>query len=311
MDALTDILNTLKMHGGVSYRCEFSAPWGMRIGQTPDAEFHIIVRGHCWLKMVDEAEPIHLQSGDLLVFPHGHGHTLLDSPTSQILPAAEIVGRKEIQNYGPVKYGNGGTPSILLCGYFKFDTHVQHPLLESLPSYIHIRGTDAMEFSLLQSTINFISFETKEQRPGHEVVIKRLVEVLFIQILRAYIAQSKMPAGILSAIADPKIGVVLNAMHHRLGQHWTLDSLAKQAGMSRSSFAMRFHALMGHTPIHYLTFCRMSRAKELLNSTHSSLSVISESVGYQSEAAFSKAFKKTLGIAPGSFRRKSRLTTNE
>ena len=310
MDALTDILNTLKMQGGVSYRCEFSAPWGMKIGQTPFAEFHVIVRGNCWLKMLDEAEPIHLQSGDLLVFPHGHGHTLLDSPASQTLPAEEIVGSQEIQHYGPVTYGNGGTPAALLCGYFKFDTHVQHPLLESLPSYIHIRGTDAMEFSLLQSTINFISFETKGERPGHQGVVNRLVEVLFIQILRAYIAQSKMPTGILSAIADPKIGMVLNAMHQKLGLNWTLDKLAKQAGMSRSAFALRFHELMGHTAIHYLTFCRMSQAKELLASTNSSMSKISESVGYQSEAAFSKAFKKTLGIAPGSYRRKSRLTTS-
>ena len=310
MDALTDILNTLKMQGEVSYHCEFSAPWGMKIGQTPVAEFHVIVRGNCWLKMFDEAEPIHLQSGDLLDFPHGHGHTLLDCPTSQILPAEEIVGSKEILHYGPVTFGNGGTPATLLCGYFKFDTHIQHPLLESLPSYIHIRGTDAIEFSLLQSTINFISFETKKQRPGHEAVIKRLVEVLFIQILRAYIAQSKMPTGILSAIADPKIGIVLNVMHQKLGQSWTLDRLAKLAGMSRSAFAMRFHELMGHTAIHYLTFCRMTQAKELLFSSSSSMSKISESVGYQSEAAFSKAFKRTLGISPGSFRRKSRLTTN-
>ena len=308
MDALTNILSSLKMEGGVSYRCEFSAPWGMKIGQTQVAEFHIIVRGNCWLKMAEEAEPIHLQSGDLLVFPHGHGHELLDFPTSKTTPAEEIVGEKEIQHYGPVTFGNGGVPATLLCGYFKFDTHVQHPLLESLPSYIHIRGTDAMEFSLLQSTINFISFETKEPRPGHQAVVKRLVEVLFIQILRAYITQSKMPIGILTAIADPKIGMALNSMHQHLEQNWTLDKLAKQAGMSRSAFAMRFHELTGQTTIHYLTFCRMSQAKDLLISTNSSMSKISESVGYQSEAAFSKAFKKNLGIAPGSYRRKSSLT---
>jgi AraC-like DNA-binding protein len=307
MDALTDILNSMRMRGGVFFRCEFSAPWGMDIGQTPVAEFHVIVRGHCWLKMAGEAEPIHLQGGDLLVFPHGHAHELLDSPSTISSTAQEIVGSKKIEHYGPVIFGKGGTPATVLCGYFQFDDHTQHPLLDALPAYIHIHGTDVTEFSWLQSTINFIGYETRSERPGNEAVVNRLVEVLFIQIIRAYTAQSATQTGILGAIADSKIGLAINAMHQHSEQTWTVAKLAKVAGMSRSAFAMRFHELAGQTPIQYLTFWRMSKAKEMLCSYATNMAVIAELTGYKSEAAFSKAFKKSSGYSPGAFRRRKLL----
>lgn len=303
MDALTDILGSLNLHGGVYFRCEFTAPWGMDIGQTPVAEFHVVTRGTCWIKM-EGVSPICLQAGDVVVFPHGHAHLLLDAPSTDALAPEVVVGDQNIEHYGPVIFGGGGIPANILCGYFEFDRNVRSPLLEALPPFIHIKDTDATELSWLQITINFIGYETRNVRPGTTIVVDRLVEVLFAQIMRAYIAQSTTPPGILGAIADPKVGLAMNAMHRQPEHVWSLDEIARQAGMSRSAFAQRFLALVGQTPMAYLTMWRMQKAQEMLTSSNMSMLAIAEKVGYRSEASFSKAFKKCVGISPGACRRK-------
>lgn len=304
MDALTDILKSLNLSGGINFGCELSAPWGMQIGQTVVAEFHVVARGSCWLSMADVA-PVCLQAGDIVVFPHGQAHVLLDALDSQKLPAEQIVGNAKITHYGPVIYGGGGMLTNLLCGYFEFDRKAHTPLLEALPTFIHIRGADTAEMSWLQTTINFICYEARISRPGTEAVVNRLVEVLFIQIMRAYMAQSSLPLGILAALADAKIGLALNAMHQNPEYHWTLDELAQQAGMSRTAFSQRFHALAGQTPMHYLTVWRMQKAKKMLESGNMTMLAIAEQASYQSEASFSKAFKRCIGLSPGAYRRKS------
>lgn len=175
--------------------------------------------------------------------------------------------------------------------------------MDALPPFIHLQGTDATEFSWLQTTINFISHEIRNARPGTAAVVNRLVEVLFTQIMRAYIEQAETPPGILGAIADAKLGLALNAMHQRPEHPWSLDALAQKAGMSRTAFAQRFHALAKQTPMHYLTLWRMQKAKVMLATSNLSMLTIAEKVGYQSEASFGKAFKKCMGISPGACRR--------
>lgn len=305
MDALTDILKSLRLSGGVLFRCELSAPWGMSIGPTSVAEFHVVVRGNCWLKMAEVEKPICLQTGDLVVFPHGHAHVLLDAPESVAQPAETIIGSQKIEHYGPVVYGNGGMLANILCGYFEFDRKNHSPLLDALPPFIHIKSTDTAELSWLQTTINFICHETRTSGRGTEAMVNRLVEVLFIQIMRAYILQSTTPLGILGAIADHKTGLALNAMHQKPEYNWTLEELALQAGLSRTAFSQRFRMLAGQTPMHYLTKWRMQKAKQLLETSNISMMAIAEETGYQSEASFSKAFKKSTGISPGACRRKS------
>lgn len=304
MDALTDILNSLRLGGGVYFRCELTAPWGMEIGQMPVAEFHVVTRGTCWMKIAGEDTHICLNAGDLVVFPHGHAHLLLDAPESKAMPPAELIGGQSIENYGPVVYGSGGNPANILCGYFEFDRKAWSPLLDALPTLIHLKGTDATEFSWLQTTINFISHEIRHARPGTAAVVNRLVEVLFTQIMRAYIEQAETPPGILGAIADAKLGLAMNAMHQRPEHPWSVDTLAQQAGMSRTAFAQRFHLLANQTPMHYLTMWRMQKAKEMLATGNMSMLAIAENVGYQSEASFGKAFKKCMGVSPGACRRK-------
>jgi AraC-like DNA-binding protein len=303
MDALTDILGSLHLGGGIYFRCELTAPWGMDIGETPVAEFHVVTRGTCWIKLLGEAEPVCLNAGDLVVFPHGHAHLFLDAPDSKAIPPAELIGDRTIENYGPVRYGGGGSPANVLCGYFEFDRKERSPLLDALPAFIHLKGTDATELNWLQTTINFISHEVRHARPGTAAVVNRLVEVLFTQIMRAYIEQSVTPPGILGAIADPKLGLAMNAMHQHPENSWSVDKLAQEAGMSRTAFSQRFHALAGQTPMHYLTMWRMQRARKMLETSNLSMQAIAESAGYQSEAAFGKAFKKCLGVSPGACRR--------
>lgn len=303
MDVLSDILRSVHLGGGVYFRCEFSAPWGMEIKPTEVAEFHIIVRGNCWLRMPGRSAPIPLQGGDLVAFPHGAAHSLVDVPEGVALPAEEIVQGQNLDHYGPVTYGGSGLPATVLCGYFQLDRDHPHPLVAALPSLIHIRGTDSYDFAWLQTAINFMIHETRTAKPGSEAVVNRLAEVLFVQMVRAHIAQSEPPPGMLAAIADKPIGAALQLMHQAPQQPWSLASLAQRIGMSRSAFAARFNQLVRQTPMQYLTFWRMQKARELLSESRLGTAAIAEQVGYQSEAAFSKAFKKAVGMGPGAYRR--------
>lgn len=303
-DALSDILQSVRLKGGVYFRCEFSAPWGMDIKPTPVAEFHVVVRGNCWLRMPEQKDSIPLHSGDLVVFPHGHAHCLTDSPDSEALPAEQILEGQNLEHFGPVVYGGDGSRVEILCGYFQFDRESRHPLVAALPPLIHLRGTDGHEFAWLQTTLKFMIQETKVANPGVEAVVSRLAEVLFIQVVRAYIRQSATSPKMLAALADRQIASALAQLHRAPERQWTVALLADRAGMSRSAFAARFNDLVGLTPMRYLSFWRMQKARELLAESRLSTAAIAERVGYQSEAAFSKAFKKTSGIGPGAFRRR-------
>ncbi len=303
MDVLSDILQSIYLGGGVYFRCEFSAPWGMEIKPTPVAEFHIIVSGNCWLRMPGRSNPIPLQGGDLVAFPHGNAHSLVDTPEGVALPAEQILQGQNLDHYGPVTYGGNGLPATVLCGYFRFDRDNPHPMVAALPPLIHIRGTDRYDFAWLQTALNFMIHETKAARPGAEAVVNRLAEVLFVQMVRAYIEQSEAPPGMLAAIADKQIGAALQLMHQAPQHPWTLATLAQRGAMSRSAFAARFNLLVGQTPMQYLTFWRMQKAKELLQDKGLSTATVAERVGYRSDAAFSRVFKKAIGMGPGAFRR--------
>jgi AraC-like DNA-binding protein len=267
------------------------------------AEFHVVVRGNCWLRMPGQRELIALQGGDVVAFPHGGAHGLVDAPEREELPAAEILEGQSVEHFGPVTHGGGGLPASILCGYFEFDRDSLHPLVAALPPLIHLRGTESSEFAWLQTALQFMIHETLAAKPGAEAVVSRLAGVLFVQMVRAYVAQSNSPPAMLAAIADKQIGAALAFMHKEPARAWTLDTLARSAGMSRSALAARFHQLVGNTPMQYLTMWRMQRARKLLGESALSTAAIAERVGYQSEAAFAKAFKKALGTGPGAYRR--------
>lgn len=313
MDVLDTILKSVKLGGGVYFRCEFSSPWGMDIQPTPVAEFHIVVRGTCWLRMAGLKEPLPLHGGDLVAFPHGDPHALLDTPDGAARPAEEILAGQSMENYGPIRYGGSGLPATLLCGYFEFDRTQRHPLINALPALIHLRAHDGIDLAWLQTSITFMIHETMNARPGADAVVSRLAEVLFVQVLRAHLMQSGASTGIMAALSDKQIGGALKLMHSAPEAPWDLVSLAKRVGMSRSAFATRFHQLVEQTPMQYLTEWRMQQARDLLRNSRMGTAEIAERVGYQSEASFSKTFKKIVGIGPGAFRRgnvQSTLTTD-
>lgn len=305
MDVLSDILSSIHLGGGVRFRCELSAPWGMAMPPSPAAEFHVIVRGSCWLRLPGEKEPIALQGGDMVAFLHGAPHRIADAPEGDARPIGEILKGQSLEHYGPVTHGGGGLPASVLCGYFEFDRDSLHPLVSALPPFVLLRGTDTSEFAWLQTALNFMIHETQAARPGAEAVVNRLAGVLFVQMVRAYVQQAKSPPAMLAAIADKPVGAALALMHKAPGQPWTLETLARRAGISRSLLAARFHALVGQTPMQYLTLWRMQLARRLLAKTALSTAAIAERAGYQSEAAFSKAFKKAVGMGPGAYRRKA------
>lgn len=303
MDVLSDVLTSIHLGGGVYFRCEMSAPWGMAIPRTEVAEFHVIVRGHCWLRLPDRKMLVPLQGGDVVAFPHGGSHGLVDAPDRAELPAVEIVEGQNLENFGPVKHGGGGAPASILCGYFDYDRDSLHPLVAALPDFIHLRGAESSGFAWLQTVLNFMIHETMAAKPGAEAVVGRLAGVLFVQMVRTYIEQSESPPAMLAAIADKQIGKALALLHKEPAQAWSLDTLARSAGMSRSALAARFHQLVGDTPMQYLTMWRMQLARKYLGETPLTTGAIAERVGYQSEAAFSKAFKKAVGSGPGAYRR--------
>ncbi|MBF6989443.1 AraC family transcriptional regulator [Cupriavidus sp. IK-TO18] len=303
MDVLTDITHTMRLKGGVDFRCEFSAPWGLEMQSGPVARFHIIVRGNCWLKMADQPEWVPLHAGDLVVLLHGTGHSLVDAPGSCVIPADSVPRPDTPGDFISIEAGGGGLPATVLCGHFEFDREQDNYLLRSLPTLIHLRGTETYEFEWLQTVHRFIADETQRARSGAAAVIQRLVEVLFIQMLRTYVAKSGPAAGILGAIADKQVGAALNHIHRAPEQSWTVATLATEACMSRAAFAIRFREMVGQTPMQYVTRRRMCKAAEFLTHTHLGIAAIAERVGYESETAFSKAFKKIFGCGPGAFRR--------
>ncbi|MCM2306737.1 MAG: AraC family transcriptional regulator [Sulfuritalea sp.] len=303
MDVLSDVLTSIHLGGGVHFRCEMSAPWGIAMPPAPVAEFHVIVRGNGWLRIPDRAEPVAIQGGDVIAFLHGGAHGLVDAPDGEARPVGEILEGQSVENFGPVTHGGGGQRASILCGYFEFDRDSLHPLVAALPPVIHLRGAEISELAWLQTALNFMIHETLAAKPGAEAVVGRLAGVLFVLMVRAYLEQSESPPAMLAAIADKQVGAALALMHKDPAQAWTLDTLARGAGMSRSALSARFHQLVGNTPIQYLTMWRMQQARKLLRESTSSMAAIAERVGYQSEAAFSKAFKKAVGTGPGAYRR--------
>lgn len=302
IDALSDVLNLIRLKGCVYFSSDFSSPWGMALEQGEFAQFHVIVRGQCWLTTHDEKRL--LTSGDVVLFPLGHEHCLMDELSSTTVPGKEVV--KAIYQNQPLF--SGDTESVqLLCGHFEFDRTLKHPLLNELPSLIHIKELGRQYPGWLDIVTNVLVGETASQAPGSGVVVDRLAEVLFVQVLRTYLLERKSHIGFLAAVKDRRISHALKIIHTQSETNLTLETIAKTAGMSRSMLAERFKELLGITPMSYLTCWRMLKAQDLLKSTEYSLEDIASQVGYSSEAAFSRAFRREFDLAPGTFRKSKQL----
>jgi AraC-like DNA-binding protein len=244
-------------------------------------------------------EPIPLTGGDCFLLARGTSIVLRDSARTRPNWTFREIGDRA--NGNVALCGGGGAPTTIVCGSLSFDEARLKPITQLLPNFILMKADQARTLAL-HNTVQALASEMAEQAPGSEVVATRLAEILVIQLLRAHIAsETSRSKGWLRAVFDPQLGTALSALHDKVNAPWTVRSLAESAGMSRSAFAARFKELLGQTPLEYVTEWRMQKAMQLLEQRDKKLFDIARSVGYESDAAFSKAFKRVVGVNPGEY----------
>jgi AraC-like DNA-binding protein len=304
-DVLADVLDSLKLRGRFFCRCELSAPWALGFAAGVFAHFHVIESGTCYLQLDGEADAVALEEGDLvLVIPRGHGYQLSDDPRTPPIQLTEIVGNSQGGLRAVIRHGAGGPATNLICGAFEFQGPQATASLAVLPQCIRVPKREHRANEWLNATVRFLRRETREPSMGSETIITRLIDVLFVEAVRAWLNdQPEGSAGWLGALRDPSIGTSLGLIHKAPEKQWTVPLLAAQVGMSRSPFAARFTALVGQAPMSYLKRWRLQLAAKLLQNPALALSSIAEQVGYESTPAFSRVFKREFGMAPGQYRR--------
>jgi len=299
MDALSSIFDIIKLKSAVYFKSDFSSPWGMGISKGPYAQFHMIVKGKCILNLKNK-KTIELYAGDIVIFPFGEEHWLADNQNSKKVSGLKVV--ESIWNDNPIFKGND-LATTMICGHFEFDRNIEHSFIKSLPQYIHISDMDRKEFSWLENISNLIMRESGSDRLGNTIAVNRLAEVLFIHSIRAYILQNNDNIGLFVALKNPKLSNVLKLIHNKPEYNWNLENLSHAAGMSRTLFANKFKETVGETPLLYIRNWRIIKAKQFLKEGSDSISEVAEKVGYSSEAAFNRVFKKKVHKTPAVYRR--------
>ena len=300
-DPLGDALHFLRMNGAFYCRSELTAPWGLTLPPMPAYMwFHVVTSGRLWLE-AGEAEPRFLGPGDLALVPHGEGHILRSEPGAAAPDILDLEREAVSERYEILRHGAGGAPTTLICGAVRFDHPAAHNLVATLPDFIQVE-TDGADW--IQSTLRLMAAEAREPRPGGEAVITRLGDILVIQAIRAWIATDPTArTGWLGALQDPQIGRALTQIHRDPARAWTVASLADEVAMSRSAFAARFTELVGEPAMSYVARWRMHVAVDALREQRSTVAELASSLGYRSEAAFARAFKRRVGVPPGAVKR--------
>jgi AraC-like DNA-binding protein len=311
VDVLADVLSSTRVGGTMFCRSELTAPWGMLFEPASRTGLHIIARGSCWLRMRGKATPLKLSQGDVVLLPHGAGHSLVSAPSVRPLPFTEMLRRCEVSQ-GPhgmsLSLEGQGPSTVLLCGSYCFEGEGVHPLLSLLPQLIHIPANAERVAGPLEAVLQLLLAENARPAPGSVTVTARLVDVLFIQVVRCWLEQQpEGSAGWLGAVRDAQVGRALGLMHGEPRRDWTLEALAAEVACSRATFARRFRELVGEPPLVYLTRLRMGLAARLLRESDESLASIAERVGYASEFAFNRTFHRVRGVPPGRYREEARL----
>jgi AraC-like DNA-binding protein len=303
-DVLADVLDSMKLRGRLFCRCELSAPWALAFASGDFSHFHVIERGRCWLRLDGDADPLSLADGDLLLLPRGRGYQLSDDLKTTPIPITDLVGSSQGGLRAVIRHGGLGVKTKLICGSFEFRGPGAVSFLAVLPQWIRVQQHVRHANEWLDATMRYLSEEAAHPHIGAETIIGRLIDVMFVEAVRTWLKdQPEGAAGWLGALRDPAIGTALALIHAAPEKSWTLPSLAAEVGMSRSPFAARFKALVGNSPMNYLKDRRMLVAANLLQTGGLALSTVAERVGYDSGAAFSRAFTRIFGVAPGQYRR--------
>lgn len=300
MDLLDTLFDAMHVKSLIHGRLEARAPWGIRFDESARIKFGLVVRGHCWLETARLERPIALTGGDCFLLSDDAPLGLRDTPASPLVPCNLIVDKGKA---GVARFGGSGAETVLVCGWFEFDPLDARPLLDVLPPLL-VTHMDEDQSQLLQSTFALLAAEAGSERIGSSTVVSRLGEILFISAIRSHLAERGAAGGTgwLGALADRRIGAAMRALHAEVGRDWTVETLAELSGMSRSAFAVRFKEIVGTTPMEYLAQWRMYRAGVMLRRERKALGEVAALVGYRSEAAFNRAFKKASGMTPGAFR---------
>src|SRR5688572_377551 len=302
-DALSEILQDLRLAKADYGRSEFTAPWGLHIPHKDGVRFHFIVEGAVTLWQ-EKHDPVRLDPGDVVLLPHGTAHVMADDERTRIDPIesihSELIGDAVYHLSG----GGGGKRTLLVCCTIRFEGPTAHPLLELLPDCLVVRKADQSDPSL-PTLLDIMAREVSKTRIGTATVMARLADVVVTLIIRAWIETRRSDLqGWLAGVRDPNIGLALAQIHRKPGHPWTVESLASAAGMSRSLFAERFTALMGQTPARYLLQWRIRLATMWIESQRMTVSEAAGRLGYASDAAFSRAFKRVVGAPPSDMRKR-------
>lgn len=319
-DALSDLLKTVRLTGAAYFEIAAQAPWSVRSPARemilprilPGADhlisYHVVTEGRCFASLVG-GEPVTLEAGEVVVFTNADPHVMSSAGGMRAdPPSADMI---EIASAGRLPFlinlMNGGAPTAkLVCGYLACDARPFNPLLEALPSMLKAGDGRRNDAGWLGQFIQFAVAEVADRRAGSESVLTKLSELMFIDVVRRYIeAMPSQNTGWLAGLRDPFVGKALALIHARPSFAWTVEGLARQCGASRTVLAERFAQLVGSPPMHYLAKWRMQVASELLNG-NANMASIAAQVGYDSEAAFSRAFKKMIGVAPSVWRQGGR-----
>lgn len=319
-DVLSDVLSAVRLTGSVFFDVSATSPW---VAEAPEAalvardvvpgaqrviEYHVVAKGSCWISIVDRGdfEPVKLVEGDIVVFPHGDPHALSSTPGMRAKPDLTVHKRPEDENMLPFQLRSGvdGPSDVrLICGFFSCDARPFNPLLDALPHFMRLGRDVPGSNGLLDQFINFATAETGNKRAGSQSILNKLSELMFVEVVRLHMDQLEHDnTGWLAGLRDPLVGKTLSLLHARAAHAWTLQELAEEVGASRSALADRFGHLLGCPPIQYLTQWRMQIASRRLADPNAKIAAIAEEVGYQSEAAFSRAFKKFVGQSPSEWR---------
>lgn len=299
-DPLGEALHQLRVDGSLYCRSQLSGDWALAMPVLPgNMMFHVITAGGCWLQL-EGAAPQRLEAGSLALVPHGRGHTLSSDPLLPAVPLFEAGVQTISERYEILQIKGEGVTTELTCGVMGFDQALGQQLIQQLPPLLLLDQLAPCDEQWLNGTLEFIACEARDLKPGGETIITHLADILVIQLIRRWLEQSpQIGTGWLAALRDKHIGIALRAIHRAPEKHWTVDSLARECGLSRSGFSARFSQLVGNSVKHYLTEWRMKLAYHRLRQQRVPLMVLAEELGYQSEAAFARAFKRVMGVSPG------------
>lgn len=308
MDALSDVLHVLRLSGAVFLDAEFTAPWcvtsNSHVGRDNEHTvfFHWLITGSCRARLQAGGPTFEIAAGDLLMMPNDETHLMGSDLHMEPVDAGSLV--KPANGMMRIDYGGGGEATRFVCGFLSCDKRLCRPLLDALPGMLRVPFGNDPTATWFKSLLQLGTEETSAKRPGSDTVLAKLSELLFVEAIRRY--GESMPAeqtGWLAGLRDRYVGKVLTLMHQSPEQAWTMDLLASEAGLSRSALAQRFTDLIGQPPMQYLTRWRLTVAAQRLRNGHTNLATVAEQIGYDSEAAFNRAFKREFGMPPATWRK--------